>query len=240
MNDHIGRQRIAFWILTLIVAALATLAGCTKQRTERPDTPLLFPGTRLQQVTFHSNALGRDATYRFVVPEVVAASERLPVVYLLHGSDGGFHDWLNYSDVARYSVANKVVLVMPDAEDSYYTNSATRPGDRYEDFIIQDLIQDVETRIPIQRDRAHRAVIGVSMGGFGAVKLGLHHPELFAFVGGMSSALDVPSRPFSWKRIGSGDTTDPFLDRGMGNFKSKTIPSCLQHPLTATRFHTCI
>ena len=47
----------------------------------------------------------------------------------------------------------------------------------------------------------NRAIIGVSMGGFGAVKIGLHHPDLFAFAGGLSSAIDVPRRPFSIKRL---------------------------------------
>jgi putative tributyrin esterase len=190
------------WFLTLIIAVAATLAGCTKHQTEQVDNPRLSPGTRLQQITFHSNALGRNAVYRVSLPEVMASNARLPVIYLLHGGGGSFRDWLNFSDVSRFSAANHVLLVMPEADDSYYTNSATRPEDRYEDFITQDLIHDVETRFPIQHDRAHRAVMGVSMGGFGAVKLGLRHPELFAFVGGMSSALDVPSRPFSWKRIG--------------------------------------
>ena len=53
-----------------------------------------------------------------------------------------------------------------------------------------------------QPERANRAIVGVSMGGFGAVKLALRHPDLFAFAGGLSSALDVPSRPFSISRIG--------------------------------------
>ena len=44
-------------------------------------------------------------------------------------------------------------------------------------------------------------MIGISMGGYGAVKFGLRHPELFAFIGGLSPALDVPRRAFSWKRV---------------------------------------
>ena len=58
------------------------------------------------------------------------------------------------------------------------------------------------SRFPAASDRAHRAIAGVSMGGFGAVVLALKHPDLFIFAGGLSSALDVPSRPFSIKRVG--------------------------------------
>jgi len=46
-----------------------------------------------------------------------------------------------------------------------------------------------------------RAIVGISMGGFGAVKLALQHPELFIFAGGISSAIDVPRRTFSLKRL---------------------------------------
>jgi putative tributyrin esterase len=68
--------------------------------------------------------------------------------------------------------------------------------------IVHDLIADVEQRFPAMTGRANRAIAGVSMGGFGAVVLALKHPDLFVFAGGMSSALDVPSRPFSIKRVG--------------------------------------
>jgi S-formylglutathione hydrolase FrmB len=91
---------------------------------------------------------------------------------------------------------------MPEADDSYYTNLAGRPEDRYEDYIVQDLISDVESRFPVASGADHRAIVGVSMGGFGAVKIALRHPEMFAFAGGISSAIDVPSRPFSIKRVG--------------------------------------
>lgn len=139
-------------------------------------------------------------TYRVILPEKIAAGKKLPVLYLLHGGGGGFHDWSNYSDVAQFA-ARGVILVMPEGASSYYMNAAEHPQDRYEDFVTRDLIADVERRFPAVVDRAHRAIAGVSMGGFGAVTLALKHPELYSFVGGISSALDVPSRPFSWRRI---------------------------------------
>jgi putative tributyrin esterase len=85
---------------------------------------------------------------------------------------------------------------------SLITNSAEHPQDCYEDYVVHDLISDVESRFPAATVRDNRAVMGVSMGGFGAVKLALKHPELFCFAGGLSSAIDVPSRPFSIHRIG--------------------------------------
>ena len=90
---------------------------------------------------------------------------------------------------------------MPEGESSYYTNAVDPSGDRYEDYIVHDLIGDVESKFPAASGRANRAIVGVSMGGFGAVKLGLRHPDLFVFVGGISSAIDVPRRAFAVKRF---------------------------------------
>jgi putative tributyrin esterase len=134
------------------------------------------------------------------MPANLTAGTKLPVVYLLHGGGGNYRDWSNYSDVARYAEVG-LILVMPEGNSSYFVNAAERSQDRYEDYIVKDLIADVETKFPAASGRANRAIAGVSMGGFGAVNLALRHPELFAFAGGISPALDVPSRPFSIKRL---------------------------------------
>src|SRR6185437_4780651 len=185
--------------LLLIVLGLAS---CSKNEPPpAPDHPRLTPAVKMIDVSFRSAALNRDMPYRAILPVTIAANRKLPVVYLLHGGGGSFHDWSNYSDVAGYAERG-LVLVMPEGNSSYYTNSADRPQDRYEDYIVHDLIADVEQRLPAAAGREHRAIAGVSMGGFGAVVLALKHPDLFVFAGGLSSALDVPSRPFSIKRIG--------------------------------------
>jgi S-formylglutathione hydrolase FrmB len=155
----------------------------------------------MQDFSFHSAALNREMRYRVLMPAVIPPGTKLPAVYLLHGGNGGFQDWSNYSDVARFAEKD-LILVMPEGDDSYYTNSAEHPQDRYEDYILNDLISDVEARVPVANKPEKRAIVGISMGGFGAVKLALRHPELFVFAGGLSSAIDVPSRSFSIHRIG--------------------------------------
>jgi S-formylglutathione hydrolase FrmB len=183
----------------LFVFVLA-FAACKKRAEEtQRDAPRLTPKVTMRDVTFRSAALQRDMQYRVVMPASIPPGSNLKVVYLLHGGGGGFRDWTNYSDVARYAEGG-LILVMPEGHSSYFTNAAELQ-DRYEDYIVKDLISDVESKFPAANRRADRAIAGVSMGGFGAVKVALRHPELYAFAGGISAALDVPTRPFSIKRL---------------------------------------
>jgi len=152
----------------------------------------------MRDVRFHSDSLERDITYRIVFPATNPKGKRFPVLYLLHGGGGDFREWTNNSDVARFAEEG-LILVMPEAESSYYTNSEDRAKDRFEDYIVKDVIAEVETRFPA--DSSRRAIAGVSMGGFGAIKLAMKYPTLYGFVGALSPAIDVPTRRFSFKRI---------------------------------------
>jgi putative tributyrin esterase len=153
----------------------------------------------MKDVTFYSVALNREMPYRVFVPAQLVPGKKLPVVYLLHGGGGNFRDWSNHSDVARYA-ADGLILVMPEGDASYWTNAALKPEDKYEDYLVSDLASDVEARFPAAKGRSSRAIVGVSMGGYEAVKLALSRPELFVFAGAISPAIDVPSRHFTLHR----------------------------------------
>jgi putative tributyrin esterase len=188
--------------LSLVIACLALilLAGCARNGETQPDHPRLTSDVVLHDVKFRSAALNREMQYRVVLPASIEPGRKLPVVYLLHGAGGGFRDWSNYSDISRFAEAG-LILVMPEGDDSYYMNAAERPQDRYEDYIVQDLAQDAGAKFPTASGRRNHAIIGVSMGGFGAIKIALSHPDLFAFAGALSPAIDVPRRRFSIRRI---------------------------------------
>ncbi len=185
-------------VVTLFLFLFA--GGCGNRETQQQDHPRLSPKVTMTDVTFRSSALGREMPYRIVMPSSISPGQKLPVVYLLHGGGGGYRDWTNYSDVARYA-ESVLILVMPEGNSSYYTNSVEHPEERYEDYIVSDVILEVESKYPVAPGRPNRAIVGVSMGGYGAVKNAMKHPELFAFAGGLSAAVDVPTRPFSIKRV---------------------------------------
>lgn len=183
----------------LYLATSLLVMGCGSGSTSPPDHPQIAAGVTMRDVTFFSSALNRDMPYRVFLPDTVAAGQKLPVVYLLHGGGGNFRDWSNDSDVSRYA-QQEIILVMPEGYSSYFTNSALKPADKYQDYLINDLISDVEKRFPAAGNRENRAIVGVSMGGYAAIKLALSRPDLFTFVGAVSPAIDVPSRRFNWRR----------------------------------------
>jgi putative tributyrin esterase len=203
MNKLRKIVQIARRALHGVCVGVLFLAGCHSAPPVVLDHPRLAPGVAMRDVSFYSAALRREMPYRVYLPATIASGQKLPVVYLLHGNGGSFWNWSNYSDVARYAATEEsggLILVMVQGDSSYFVNSATKPEDKYEDYLVNDLISDVEARFPAAKDRESRAIVGVSMGGFAAVKLALTRPDLFVFAGAISPAIDVPSRHFSIRR----------------------------------------
>ncbi len=130
--------------------------------------------------------------YRLYLPHpYLTTKQRYPVLYLLHGLFGNYQNWDTLTHLASHVSGMDWIIVMPDAGDSWYTNSASVPRDKFEDYIARDLLAEVDGRYRTIRDRHARAVAGLSMGGYGALKLALRYPQSFAFAGSLSGALDA-------------------------------------------------
>ena len=149
----------------------------------------------VETVQFHSPLIGKTLPYNVVLPTNyrVSRNTRYPVLYLLHGLTGHYSDWLTRTNVADYAAKYRIIVVMPEGNDGWYTDSATVPSERYESYFIRELIPDVQKRYRTIESRYGRGVAGLSMGGYGALKFGLKYPATFAFAGSMSGALDAAS-----------------------------------------------
>ena len=123
-------------------------------------------------------------------------ASRSRALYLLHGLTGDYMDWSTRTDLARLAREVPLVIVMPDGENAWYTNAADK-GPRFEDYIADDLVKDVEKKYRVIRSRYGRAIAGLSMGGYGALKIGLKRPGTFIAAGGFSSALGVTDPKFA-------------------------------------------
>ena len=193
LMNHLARR-----LLPVIVAAGFF---CACRSTAPPDCPQIAADVAMQDVTFYSPSLARQMPYRVFLPANRMPAAKLPVVYLLHGGGSDYRSWSDNSGVSQYALRG-LILVMPEGGDSYFMNEVERPSERYEDYITKDLVADVEGRFPARKDRAGRAIVGISMGGFAAVKYAFSHPDTYAFVGALSPSIDVPFRHYSFRRIG--------------------------------------
>lgn len=186
----------------LIWLGLLCVCESACRSPKQPETVVqVFADDTVSVTDVHFRSSGIDGVfwYRIVVPKI-GPNERLPVLYLLHGANSGPVEIMERSDVVRLSSASHLITVIPDGEFSYFTNAKHKRNARWEDAVTQELTSDVETRFPVLRGREHRGVAGISMGGYGAVKLALKHPELYAFAGSMSGALDITQRYASLRR----------------------------------------
>jgi putative tributyrin esterase len=142
--------------------------------------------------SFRSTSLLREMSYCLLLPTDYESSGRAyPVLYLLHGLWGSENDWLAKTNVAEQVRALPLIVVMPQADDSWYVNAATRPEAKYEDYVLGDLVHEIEGRYRIEKTRDARFIAGLSMGGYGALKAGLKQPQQFAVVGAFSSTFDA-------------------------------------------------
>lgn len=148
----------------------------------------------LATVTRHevsSRLRGKPVPYLAFVPQELRAGERLPVLYLLHGASSSFAEWSERAHelLQRLSTSHRLILVAPDGDaHGWWVDSTRVAGSRIESFIVKELLPDVERRLPVS---GKRGVLGISMGGNGALALALRHPGTFHVVGSMSGAVDL-------------------------------------------------
>src|SRR5712692_4862686 len=150
------------------------------------------PRASVQTIQFQSKLVNATLPYNVILPVNYRASRttRYPVLYLLHGHGGHYTDWLTRTNVADYAAQYRMIVVMPEGNNSWYVDAAGST-DKYESYVLQELIPDVDSRYRTIQSRYGRAAAGLSMGGYGAIKYGLKYPNTFAFAGSMSGAFGV-------------------------------------------------
>ena len=144
-------------------------------------------------INYHSRSLLKASSFNIVFPDDPKISRPWSVFYLLHGLSDDHTIWMRRTSIERYVEGLPLVVVMPDGGRGWYTNALE--GLAYEDDLLKDVIGLVDRTFPVKAERAGRAIGGLSMGGYGAVKLGLKHPEMFASVNSHSGAVGVQRDP---------------------------------------------
>ena len=194
--------------------------------------------SRTEERTFAPSALGVTKRYEVYLPRGYdGSSRRFPVIYMLHGLGGDETNWLKHGDLKRTADTLELpaIVVMPDGDAGFYVNAVSsesfadclakkppfNPGEsadsycvktpRYEDYIVKDLVADVDTHFRSLPEKRSRGIGGLSMGGFGALELGLRHPDLFGAVAshsGMASLLYTGPHPYQAGKARHADSVE--------------------------------
>lgn len=148
------------------------------------------------QCQFYSEAISLSMGINVIIPQNAAiqasGSSKLPVLYLLHGLSADHTDWIRHSFIERYAEDKGIVVVMPSVGRSYYTDM--KYGSPYFTFLSDELPKIVSALFPVSERREDTFVAGMSMGGYGALKLALSFPQRYAAAASLSGGLDIVSR----------------------------------------------
>src|SRR3954471_4722904 len=127
-------------------------------------------------------------------PGQEAKARRFPILYYLHGRGDNEQTLINsgawslIEELHRNKKTSEFVIVTPAGGNSFYVNSANGKV-RYSDFFLQEFMPFIERKYRIENSRTTRGIDGMSMGGYGALRFGFSHPELFGSVSAHSAAL---------------------------------------------------
>lgn len=204
--------QLLFVIFSLSFAALA--------QQSQPQTRLL---PTVGDYKIDSKLMAREMPYRVILPVNYKQSNdktAYPTLYLLHGLTGHFDNWTNKTKIAEYALKYDYIIVMPEGNNGWYSDSASVPNDKYESYILRELIPEVDKKFRTRAERGYRAIAGLSMGGYGSIKFGLKNPEMFVLVGSFSGALGAAS--WTEKEVGTKGAIAQSLLGVYGAANSKT------------------
>lgn len=158
-----------------------------------------------------SRAMQKEIKCVVITPDKYKRSKKkYPVIYLLHGYSDNYAAWPKKTNSRLLSKADELqaLIVCPDGGyNSWYFDSEKDPKVRYETFISNELVNYIDANYKTINDRAGRAITGLSMGGHGALYLGIRHKNVYGAVGSTSGGVDILPFPDNWdiKKV-LGDT----------------------------------
>lgn len=177
------RKRFTFLCL-VIIPLLMGLQGC-KPEPETPVPPYKPPLVRLLTGRIlKSTILNRDIKYAILLPKQYdSVNTKYPVVYLLHGFGDDETAWYTWGDIMTYAEANDpgkipMIYVMPQGFNSYWVNQYDG-GFPYMDMLVKEMVPQIDLLYHTIKDPQHRAVMGYSMGGYGALITTAKNPTVF-------------------------------------------------------------
>ncbi len=221
----------------LLLLIVIGLFGCKHSKEPAKEYHLGHIGQSklpVYDIRFFSESLQRDMHLNVVLPRDYERSElSYPVLYLAHGYTSNYNEFVNIG-VPNYLNQFDMIVVMLDVGNSFYINWAKSHNGNlnYADYVCKDVINYIDSNYRTIAEKKGRAISGISMGGFGALSLGLSHPDLFCSLGSHSGAISYARdeaarlrrrdeiKPNFFLDIMAKDTTMYYLDIDIPGFST--------------------
>ena len=150
------------------------------------------------QVSYQSAVLRRTVPFWVYLPsgsmedvmqgkDPFANRQPFPTLYLLHGIFGDCTDWMMQTRVQQYADAHRLAVVCPSGENGFYTDN--KNSNFYAQYIGQELVKATRYMFNLSDKREETYIAGLSMGGYGALRIGLNYCDTFSVIGAFSAAL---------------------------------------------------
>lgn len=156
------------------------------------------------KLNFYSQALGTQTEVNVVIPqrstigqigiESKASKDKYKCLYLLHGLSDDHTIWMRRTSIERYASEYGICVVMPNGGRSFYTDM--KYGLKYYTFITEELPAMIQDLLPVSDKREDNYVAGLSMGGYGALKIAMRECDRFCAGAGISSVADIRRKDF--------------------------------------------
>lgn len=152
------------------------------------------------EFSHHSRALGYRTTFTAVIPSIdwlemkggmtaeAFYGRRFPVLWLLHGSSGDNDCWSRFTRIESWAEQYRIAVIMPDARLSAYSDMQKGPA--HYTYIAEELPELCRALFPLLDGRENNFIGGLSMGGYGALKIGLRNPERYGLILNLSGGVD--------------------------------------------------
>jgi S-formylglutathione hydrolase FrmB len=169
------------------------------------------------ECSFFSRILAFDTSVCVYIPtpdanEITAGTDRyfrknlkFQTLYLLHGAFGDCTDWIRQTCIERYAWRRRLAVVMPSGDNSFYQDMYR--GSKYLSYCSEELPGLVRSVFPLSPGREDTFIAGLSMGGYGALRIAFEKPDMFCAAASLSGALDLAD---VLRRVKNGEIVLPF------------------------------
>lgn len=184
--------------LVIKFCLIAFFAFAVTTHAQQPSPTATNGQTAVKIFHLDSKLMKRQMPYAVVLPVGYDTDKqtRFPVVYLLHGLSGSYKTFAENRERLEDYPKRRFIFVFVEGGTSFYADSAIAADDKYESYIVRELIPEIDAKFRTDRTRKGRAVAGVSMGGYGAIKFGVKYPQTFALAASWSGVV----RAASWRK----------------------------------------